>query len=146
MTGILERLQKAEEVVALLRDELCKTSDGFFYTVRESFYGNNITTEVLNLKIASEICKIYNGDNGFVDLITNNPEAMKLHTGYSCTVIFTNSIEEYYNRKDALAFSEGKELESTVQNLEDISYFKNRMGLNVMNDDSYWLKSDENNS
>jgi hypothetical protein len=148
MKELLERLRKAEEAVNTLRAELYSTKDGFFYYVKISSYGNHRTQQAPNLKVASEICDNYNGDNGFVELTTNNPKASKLRDGEACTVIIVKSKEEYNNKKDELTFLEAKEKEpkSTVQDLEDVSHFKHHVGLNVINDDNYWLTSDEDNS
>jgi hypothetical protein len=95
MEKILKRLEKAEQALALVREELRNTKDGFFYSLKECHYGVKTNTEVLNLKVASEICNHYNGDNGFVELTTDNPKALELDDDNGCIVIIIEKITKH---------------------------------------------------
>lgn len=93
MEELLERLEKAQEVVDLIREELYNTEDGYFYKVKIFVHNQVYDKEFLNLKIASETCNHYIGDNGFTELTTDNPAALKLHDGDGCTVFIIEKTE-----------------------------------------------------
>ena len=54
-------------------NELKETSDGFLYVTRLRCYGSLTTDTHNNAFTVQELCDEFNGENGIVDVYTNNP-------------------------------------------------------------------------
>ena len=65
-----------------LRDQLNNMiyshNDGYFYIVKVRSYGRHWKEYISNLYTLQELCNQYNGDDGIVDVYSNNPELNKL--------------------------------------------------------------------
>lgn len=69
-----------------LKNKIDNHNDGFIYKVTAWSFGSSQTHEFTNFFVAKEFINHYNGDNGAVELITNNKkfaEQMSSHEGIS---------------------------------------------------------------
>ena len=67
-------LETAREQVWNLMQQIRETSDGFKYLTCTRCYGSVRWESHINAFCANEEVNEYNGDNGIVDLFTNNPD------------------------------------------------------------------------
>jgi hypothetical protein len=74
MEGLIKEYQLAQERVWKLRAELAKASDGFMYITSLRSYGSVRYEDHSNTFTVQEFCDEYNGDDGIVDVYTNNPD------------------------------------------------------------------------
>jgi len=71
----LEELRKRFNLSeALLLDEIDNHNDGFIYEATSWVHGGSQTHKFKNSFAAKEFIDYFNGDNGVVDLTTNNKE------------------------------------------------------------------------
>ncbi len=73
MEHIIQEIRSLEERISKLRSELRKQKDGFIYLVRIRCYGSVTHDTYTNTYLVQEVCNEYYGDNGIVDVYTNNP-------------------------------------------------------------------------
>lgn len=71
---IVDSYNKAVESLALIRYTLSQTSDGFKYLTKVREYGSISWSSHNNELLAKEIDAEYYGDNGIVEIYTNNPD------------------------------------------------------------------------
>jgi hypothetical protein len=67
--------------------------DGYFYICEVRSYGRNWKNEKSNLKSVQDLCYEYNGDDGIVDVYSNNPNLGTLYN-YGSTY-YIPSREDY---------------------------------------------------
>jgi hypothetical protein len=79
---LIEQYELAKEKVNELYDQLHNTSDGFVYLTKTRSFGSIDWNTHLNHFTAQELCNEYNGDNGVVDVFTNNPNHNIITDGY----------------------------------------------------------------
>ena len=89
-----------DDLVALKRNvetEIHNREDGFFYILRIRSFGSVTEMNCKNQTSAIDICSEYNGDNGIVDIYTNNKDCnIKMYCG---TLYYIESEEKYKNWK-----------------------------------------------
>lgn len=93
MKELIEEYGKAQNLVNKIRQELSNTSDGFIYLACLRSYGSIQWITFINEFLTQELCDEYNGDDGIVDIYTNNPKSTINSYG---DVVF-KSIEELQN-------------------------------------------------
>jgi hypothetical protein len=72
MEQIIKEIQSLEERISNLRSQLRKHNDGFLYLTCLRCYGSLTYETYTNKFFVQELCNRYNGDNGIVDVYTNN--------------------------------------------------------------------------
>jgi hypothetical protein len=73
--------------------------DGYFYICNVRSYGRNwLEIGVFNIHTLQDLCNEYGGDNGIVDVYSNNPNLSKLNNYGS--VMFVPTKEDYIKWKD----------------------------------------------
>jgi len=70
--GINETYNQAKELVSTTYDALQKAKDGFEYITSLRCYGDINNVKHNNEITVQELCDQYYGDNGIVDVYTNN--------------------------------------------------------------------------
>lgn len=100
---LINARESIKEQIGFLEDKLYEcnelideTGDGYFYFEYESVYGIHPAYEHLNADSASRSQKRYYGDNGFSQMITNNPNYDK--PGYGQIVTLVNCSKEEAKR------------------------------------------------
>ncbi len=74
MKELIEKYKAAQIEVNKLQSQLYKTSDGFMYIAELFCYGSRSVHYFINEYTAQLFCdEYYFGDNGIVDLYTDNP-------------------------------------------------------------------------
>jgi hypothetical protein len=73
MKGLIQEYYDAQNRVKEIYDQICNTEDGFLYVTRLRCYGRVYPEVHKNSFIVQELCNEYYGDNGIVDVYTNNP-------------------------------------------------------------------------
>jgi hypothetical protein len=72
-----------EELVELkdtIANRIYEYEDGYFYICNVRSYGRNWKqTGITNTHTLQDLCSEYNGDDGIVDVYSNNPNIHKLH-------------------------------------------------------------------
>lgn len=85
-----------EELVELknqIDNYLYSYEDGYFYICKVRSYGRNWDEHISNYHSLQQLCYEYNGDDGIVDVYSNNPDLSELHN-YGDTK-FIPSKEDY---------------------------------------------------
>jgi hypothetical protein len=73
--------------------------DGYFYICKVRSYGRNWADNgIYNIHTLQELCNNYGGDDGIVDVYSNNPNLSKLNN-YGA-VMFVPTKEDYMKWKD----------------------------------------------
>jgi len=67
--------ESAREALIVAAEELRNESDGFEYITHTRSYGTLTVDKHVNSYTVKELCDKYYGDNGFVDVYTNNPDS-----------------------------------------------------------------------
>lgn len=73
MKQLIEKYEKAKEKANKLHREILNTPDGFLYVTSLRCYGSIQWETHKNEFSAQDLCNEYYGDNGIVDVYTNNP-------------------------------------------------------------------------
>jgi hypothetical protein len=73
MTELIQEYKNAQNHANTLLKKLKETSDGFIYLACVRCYGSVQWITYNNEFLTQELCDDYNGDNGIVDIYTNNP-------------------------------------------------------------------------
>jgi hypothetical protein len=73
MEKLIQKYQHAKEYADTLYREILNTSDGFLYVTQLRCYGSIHWETHKNEFVVQELCDEYYGDNGIVDVYTNNP-------------------------------------------------------------------------
>jgi hypothetical protein len=73
LQSLIEQYQEAQQQVNDLYNQLCNTSDGYYYTTCLRCYGSLSWQDHVNSFTVQELCNEYYGDNGIVDVYTTNP-------------------------------------------------------------------------
>jgi hypothetical protein len=73
MEQIIQEIQSLEERISNLHSQLREHRDGFFYLTCLRCYGSVTYETYNNTFFVQKLCDGYNGDNGIVDVYTNNP-------------------------------------------------------------------------
>lgn len=90
MKELIQEYINAQNLVDEIRHRLNNASDGFIYLACIRCYGSIQWITFSNEFLTQELCDEYNGDNGIVDIYTNNPN----NTINSYGDIEVKSIEE----------------------------------------------------
>ena len=93
MEELIQEYEDAQSLVNEIRHRISKTSDGFIYLACVRCYGSIQWNTFINQFLAQELCDEYNGDDGIVDIYTNNPN----NTINSYGDVEVKSIEELQN-------------------------------------------------
>ena len=93
MKELIEEYGNAQNLVNKIRQQLSITSDGFIYLACLRCYGSVQWITFINEFLTQELCDEYNGDDGIVDIYTNNPNT----TINSYGDVEFKSIEELQN-------------------------------------------------
>lgn len=102
MEELIQEYNNAQNLVHKIRKEIGNTSDGFIYLACVRSYGSVQWITFINQFLAQELCDEYNGDDGIVDIYTNNPN--NTIDGYGDVEVI--SIEELQNiSKDNISMS-----------------------------------------
>lgn len=73
--GIEELVELKNKISEMINDY----KDGYFYICNVRSYGRNWNDNfIFNFHTLQELCYQYNGDNGIVDVYSNNPDLSKL--------------------------------------------------------------------
>ena len=73
MKELIEKYKEARRHANELYEEILETSDGFIYVTCLRCYGSVRWQSHKNEFSVQDICNEYYGDNGIVDVYTNNP-------------------------------------------------------------------------
>jgi len=73
MKELIEKYETARNEANKLYREILNTSDGFIYMTCLRCYGSIRWTHHKNEFSVQDLCNEYYGDNGIVDVYTNNP-------------------------------------------------------------------------
>jgi len=73
MEKLIEKYQEARNHADELYEEILETSDGFLYVTCLRCYGSLSWQTHNNEFSVQDLCNDYYGDNGIVDVYTNNP-------------------------------------------------------------------------
>lgn len=93
---LLKKKQELLKELSLIDSQINDYSDGFFYIVILRRFGNTTETTHTNQHSVQEICSDYNGENGIVDVYTNNREINLTTCG---DIFFIGSVSEFaYNK------------------------------------------------
>jgi hypothetical protein len=65
--------EELQEAYAIADNLICEYKDGFAYECRVRSYGRNWTEHLTNQHTVQELCYRYGGDDGILDIYTNNP-------------------------------------------------------------------------
>ena len=93
MKELIQEYKDAQEQVSLLRNKIRNTSDGFIYLICLRCYGSIQWITFTNEFLTQELCNDYNGDDGIVDVYTDNSN----NTIISYGDVEIKSIEELQN-------------------------------------------------
>lgn len=72
-SSLIEQYQQAQQQVNELYSQICNYSDGYVYISCLRCYGSLTWDNHVNEFVVQELCNEYYGDNGIVDVYTNNP-------------------------------------------------------------------------
>jgi hypothetical protein len=72
-SSLIKEHQQAQAKVNDLYRKLSETSDGFLYITKTRCYGSIHWNDYPNEYLVQELCDEYYGDNGIIDVYTNNP-------------------------------------------------------------------------
>ena len=95
MEKLIKQYKDAQSLVSRLYYELMKKSDGYLYLTCLRCYGSIQYSTVNNEFIAQQLCDEYNGENGIVDVFTNNTKCNI--TTYGDVTILTLEDEPLYS-------------------------------------------------
>lgn len=71
-----ELLEVQDKVSNIIHD----FKDGYFYICEVRSYGRNLKVwDIYNIHTLQELCYQYNGDEGIVDVYSNNPDLSNIH-------------------------------------------------------------------
>ena len=73
MKQLIEKYNTAREYANTLYQEIINTPDGFLYVTCLRCYGSIQWETHKNEFVVQDLCDEYYGDNGIVDVYTNNP-------------------------------------------------------------------------
>ena len=73
MKKLIQEYKDAQNLVNEIKHRISNTSDGFIYLAILRSYGSIQWITFINQFLAQELCDEYNGDDGIVDIYTNNP-------------------------------------------------------------------------
>jgi hypothetical protein len=73
MEQLIQQYRDAQQRVEDLYKQICNTEDGFVYITRLRCFGMVYRETHKNNFTVQELCDGYIGDNGIVDVYTNNP-------------------------------------------------------------------------
>jgi hypothetical protein len=73
MEKLIEKYKTAKEYTDSLYSEILKTQDGFIYFTKLRCYGSINWERHNNEFSVQDLCNEYYGDNGIVEVYTNNP-------------------------------------------------------------------------
>lgn len=73
MEKLIEKYQNARDYANALYQEIINTPDGFIYVTCLRCYGSVQWETHKNEFVVQDLCDEYYGDNGIVDVYTNNP-------------------------------------------------------------------------
>jgi len=73
MKELIQQYKKASALVANLRNQLEKSSDGYIYLTCLRCYGSIQYYTYNNEFVVQQLCDEYYGENGIVDVYTSNP-------------------------------------------------------------------------
>ena len=73
MEQLIQQYRDAQQRVEDLYKQICNTEDGFVYITRLRCFGSVYCETHKNSFTVQELCNEYYGDNGIVDVYTNNP-------------------------------------------------------------------------
>jgi hypothetical protein len=76
MKNLIKRLRELEDELYEVKEQIRQTSDGFIYLTKLRCYGSITWNMHSNCFSAQELCDEYYGDNGIVEVYTNNPDHM----------------------------------------------------------------------
>jgi len=102
MQKLIQEYRDAQDHANTLLKKLKNASDGFIYLACVRCYGSIQWITYNNEFLTQELCEDYSGDNGIVDVYTNNPN--NTINGYGD--IEVKSLEELQNiSKDNMSMS-----------------------------------------
>ena len=84
----IDELNEVRNTAANLIDQYV---DGFQYECKVRSYGRNWTRKLMNSQAVQDLCYEYDGDDGIVDVYTNNPD---LHIENYGKTYYFSSMEE----------------------------------------------------
>ena len=73
LTSLVEQYEQAQKRVSELYSQICNHSDGYVYLSCLRCYGSLTWDNHVNQFTVQRLCDEYYGDNGIVDVYTNNP-------------------------------------------------------------------------
>lgn len=73
LSSLIEQYQQAQQQVNELYSQICSHSDGYVYLSCLRCYGSLTWNSHVNEFTVQRLCDEYYGDNGIVDVYTNNP-------------------------------------------------------------------------
>lgn len=74
MEELIKKYEDARQLADQLYSEIINTPDGFLYVTCLRCYGSLQWETHLNNFVVQNLCDEYYGDNGIVDVYTNNPD------------------------------------------------------------------------
>lgn len=101
--SLIEEYRQAQAKVSELYKKLSETSDGFLYITKTRCYGSISWCDYANEYLVQELCDEYYGDNGIVDVYTNNPNH-SIHTYGDVEVMSLEQLQEL--SKESISMSE----------------------------------------
>ena len=86
------------ELKSQINNRIYSYDDGYFYICNVRSYGRNWQEHTFNSHTLQELCYMYNGDDGIVDVYSNNPNLGELQN-YGDTM-FVPTKEDYTKWKE----------------------------------------------
>ena len=98
LCGIMTKEEFKIEKLVEMRNEIDARiqnyKDGYFYICNVRSYGRNWKDNyIFNIHTLQELCNQYNGDDGIVDVYSNNPNLSKINS-YG-DVMYVPTVEDY---------------------------------------------------
>jgi hypothetical protein len=97
MEALIQEYYDAQQRVKDIYDQICNTEDGFVYITRLRCFGSVYREIHKNSFTVQELCDEYCGDNGIVDVYTNNPNH-GIDTYGSVEIISLEELQEMNER------------------------------------------------
>jgi hypothetical protein len=102
MKKLIKQYKEAQALVYKLYNELTYKSDGYLYLTCLRCYGSINYATHTNEFTAQELCDEYNGENGIVDVYTNNTKC-SINTYGDVTVLTLDELKS--KSKDNISMS-----------------------------------------
>jgi hypothetical protein len=95
--NLKQEIESTKKKLRELKKKIYKSSDGYIYACRVSAYGYTKITIYYNEYMAQELAYEYNGDNGYCNITTTNPNnSLECTEGHEAEIISEEMFDEVY--------------------------------------------------